>query len=249
MKTCINILFLLLSFALTSKADTNEILWKEANTCFKNKQYDSAALFYEKLTVNKPENAALYYNLGNTYYKLNKIGPAVLNYERALRIKPDYIEARENLALTHNRISNNISATPEIFFIKWWETLSNEHTNSIWSVLALLSFIVALGLLARRKYFKTSLHYGAQINGFLFFAFALFLVMAWVSTKNVDAHTEAIIMVNDAPLTNPEQKNKTISLLPEGSKAIILNEHNGSMEIRMADGRQGWIEASLVSKI
>ena len=93
--------------------------WQKGNKFYAQKQYDSAAYYYEKLAVQKPKDAVLYYNLGNSYYKLNDIGLAVLNYERALHLDPGYKDAEDNLILTQSRIANRIQGSEDIFFVRW----------------------------------------------------------------------------------------------------------------------------------
>ena len=48
--------------------------WAKANAFYQQKNYDSAAVYYEKIAAGKPRQAAVFYNLGNTYYRLNRIG-------------------------------------------------------------------------------------------------------------------------------------------------------------------------------
>jgi tetratricopeptide (TPR) repeat protein len=249
MRTYAWILLLLILSTLESFALSTEQQWQAANTFYHQKQYDSAATHYELLARSKPQNASLYFNLGNTYYKLNNIGLAVLNYERALRIDEGYKEAKENLALSHARTSNNISGSQEIFFVSWWHNISSPNNHSMWAMLSLLSFLVGILLFIVRKYFAYSLKFGSQVNGFIFFACVLFMVPAYSSAQQFSNSDEAIVLVKDAPLMNAELKNKAASLLPEGTKVTVLTEKGSMTEIRLADGRQGWIDNKLISKI
>ncbi len=99
--------------------------WQKGNSFYQQRQYDSAAWYYEQISAAKPGNAEVYYNLGNTYYRLNKINYAVLNYERALRLNPDYAEAKDNLLLAQSRITNHIQSAGDIFFISWWQATTH----------------------------------------------------------------------------------------------------------------------------
>src|SRR5437867_3206445 len=100
MRNIVFIITILLTGAVPSyAAGDHNATWQKGNAFYQQKQYDSAAFYYEQLAALKPQNAEIYYNIGNTYYRLNKIGPSVLNYERALKINPGYKEAHENLLL------------------------------------------------------------------------------------------------------------------------------------------------------
>src|SRR4051812_15187191 len=106
MKNLACLLVLTILYIHAGAAPSYSAQWEKAGNFYSNKQYDSAAYYYEQIAALKPRNAAVYYNLGNSYYRLNLIGPAVLNYERALHIDPSYKEAQDNLSLTQSRITN-----------------------------------------------------------------------------------------------------------------------------------------------
>jgi hypothetical protein len=75
------------------------------------------------------------------------------------------------------------------------------------------------------------------------------MLPAYSSAQQFNNSEEAIVLVKDAPLVSPELKNKPQSLLPEGTKVTVLTEKGNMTEIRLADGRQGWIEHTLICKI
>src|SRR4051812_17230234 len=120
MRRTLSIVFVLLFVSLCSIAADNGLQWKRGVAFYEQKEYDSAVYYFEQLAAMKPKDAVVYYNLGNTYYRLNRIAPAVLNYERALKVDPGYKDAKDNLALTQNRIPNRIAEAEDIFFVKWW---------------------------------------------------------------------------------------------------------------------------------
>ena len=129
----ISALFLLMTSH--SFAADNNMYWKKATSFYLQKQYDSAANYFELIAASKPQNAELYYNLGNVYYRMNRIAPAVLNYERALRINPSYTEAQDNLAITHARINNHTLPADDIFFVEWWKSIT-AHTMLLCGLLS-----------------------------------------------------------------------------------------------------------------
>src|ERR1700679_3139368 len=107
-KSYLILVIILLSCFRSMAVESYNVQWQKGTTFYAQKQYDSAAIYFEQIAALKPQNAEVYYNLGNTYYRLNKIAPAVLNYQRALQINPDYKDAKDNLALTETRISNHV---------------------------------------------------------------------------------------------------------------------------------------------
>src|ERR1044071_4582958 len=71
------VVFLLGSLTASAKPEYFEQIWQKGNSYYAQKQYDSAAVYFEKLAAENPGNAVVYYNLGNAYYRLNQVGPAV----------------------------------------------------------------------------------------------------------------------------------------------------------------------------
>ena len=228
--------------------DNYNTQWQKGISFFQQMQYDSAAYYFEQIAAVKPQNAEVYYNLGNTYYRLNKIAPAVLNYERALKINPEYKEAKDNLILTQNRISNHIQPIGDIFFIEWWHALTQPNKATIWSVAALITFILIILVMLVRRFQKTG-SIPVQLQGVLGFVCVCFLVLAFAAAKNAQQSTGAVVMENDAPLMNNEQKGKPLSLIPEGTTVKILDEKAGWVEVSLPDGRSGWLQGNLINKI
>ncbi len=225
-------------------------LWQKGNDFYQQKQYDSAAFYYEQIAILKPGNATIFYNLGNTYYRLNKIGPAVLNYERALKINPDHKEAKENLVLTQARISNHIRPTPDIFFIRWWNALTRPDKAPTWSVCSLATFALIMLVLFLRK-FSTSVgkYIPSMVTGFLILILCCCLLIAFTATRKSLLPTGAVVMQNDAALMNASLKGKPVMLVPEGTPVKIKSENGVWIEVSLPDGRSGWLRLEFVTKI
>lgn len=224
-------------------------LWTKGNELYAQKQFDSAAYYYEQIAAAKPQNAEVYYNLGNTYYRLNQIGSAVLNYERALHIKPDYTQAKENLTLTRSRIVSPIPEVKDIFFVSWWQGLTHPNKTTAWAVTALLCFVIILALSLARKLRLPGSNVPVQVQGFLGFACICFIVFAISGAKKSTSPGIAVVMQNDSPLMNATLKGKPISFIPEGTTVKITGQNSGWAEVTLPDGRNGWLQQSTITGI
>jgi hypothetical protein len=249
MRQVLTIVFILLSFVdCLSATPTTADVWKKANSYYKQKQYDSAAYYYEQLTQLKPQNAELYYNLGNTYYRLNQISNAVLNYERALHIAPSYKDAEDNLVLAQSQIVNRISPIPDIFFVSWWNGITAGSLAGIWAVLSLILFLLVIGLLIARRVNKiralpAQLYIGLGVCWIVFMAFA-------VAASGHRANScKAVVMQMDAGMYAAPGQNKVQATIPEGTTVELLTEQNNWTEVKLPDGRAGWIQSTQVAKI
>lgn len=250
MKKIVSITAAIILTALHSLATVNYAqLWDKANGFYLQKQYDSALVYYVQIAASKPQNPEIYYNLGNTYYRLNKIPNSVLNYERALRFDPNYKDAKENLALAQGRIANRIPYSGDIFFIKWWNALINGK-STLWAIAALVPFCLLMILMIVRRFRKSSQAFlPGQLLGILWVVCIAFLVLAFFSSKNKEQYDGAVVMFNDAPLMNPDLKGRPLTLVPEGTTVRILDKKDNWAEVRLPDGRTGWIQQSLMEKI
>ncbi len=241
---------LILSCTLAYAGQNPEVLWQSGNDCYKRKAFDSAVFYFEQIAAQKPHNADVFFNLGNAYYRLNKIAPAVLNYERALKIKPDFADAKENLQLTQNRIRNHIQDVNDIFFIKWWDSLTHPVKAGTWAVTALVVFILIIATMAIRRFgLAGGIHIPAQVAWVLGFFWICFIVLAVVSAARTSTNNTGVVMQNDTPLLNANLQGKPITQIPEGTTIAIVDEKDTWLEVRIPDGRIGWIQQSLVEKI
>ena len=223
--------------------------WQKGTAFYAQKQYDSAAYYFEHIAAMKPQNSEVYYNLGNTYYRLNKIALSVLNYERALRINPDHKEAKENLILAQGRISNQIHAAGDIFFITWWQSITRAGKATMWSILAFVAFTLIIVSMLMRRFMKNGSRIPVQLPGIFTFICICLLLLAFFAAKNSILHTGAVVMVGDAPLMNNEQKGKPLALIPEGTTVKIKAERGNWVEVVLPDSRSGWLQLSAIEKI
>ena len=239
-------ILLLYSFQLFAASPNED--WQKGNNFYKQKQYDSAAYYYEQLAAQKPKDAVLYYNLGNTYYKLNDIGHAVLNYEKALHLDPGYKEAEDNLILTQSRIANRIQGGEDIFFVRWWRSVTQVSNASMWSVVSLLLFISLLGILYAKRIGKFDFSYQRQVIIILGILLLLGLILSYSSALRHESHA-AVVMQQDAPLMTSRKNNKPQTLVPEGTTVKTEEEQDGWIEVTLPDGRKGWMQVGLLGKI
>lgn len=230
-------------------ADNTEALWRRGNELFKQKQYDSALACFRQVAAARPGIAEVYYNIGNTYYRLNQVAPAVLYYEKALHINPDYKEARENLAITQGRISNHINETPDIFFIRWWNTLTAGSLANLWAWLALATFITIVLIMLTNRLKKTSRPIPGQVTGTLWFVWLCILALAWFAGRNSGSSNIAVVMQNDTPLMNSDLKGKPLVVMPGGTTVRIKSINGEYATVTLPDGRTGVVQTSLIQSI
>lgn len=245
------LLLLILAFFATTgaKAVSPATAWQRANAFYQQKQYDSAAYYFEQIAATRPADPAVFYNLGNTYYRLNRIGPAVLNYERALKRKPDYKEARENLLLTQSRIPGFIPPAKDIFFLRWWHAATAPGLIGLWSVLSLLLFIGLIGLLLYRRLNKGNVYIRPQIPGMIFMLWLFSLLLAFSAAYAMLRDVHGVILTDNTAVNATDPKNKIPGGLPEGTTVRILSRQGSLYEVELPDGRSGFVAGAALQLV
>lgn len=256
--TCLSILlkrpvnFVAMLFVMTivhseaGAAENFQATWQKANAFYQQKEYDSAAYYFEQIASAKPADATVFYNLGNTYYRLNNIGSAVLNYERALKRKPAYREAADNLALTQSRIPGFIRPAQDIFFITWWKAMIAPGTIVAWSVTSLLLFIGLIALLLYKR-LRKGVYIRPQYIGALSTLWVLSLLMAFAASRSLMADVKAVVVSANATISS--KASKIPAAVPEGTSVNVLSANAGAYEVELPDGRTGFLQKELLQLV
>ena len=240
------VLALIMTFSL-SAMPAGAVTKENADTEYENGNYRQAVRDYEEL-LKKDASPELYYNLGNAYYRLDNITSAVLSYERALRLKPNDKDIWHNLEMANDKTIDKITPENRMFFLKWYNSLSMMFGMDGWAwcsivmiALSLLSFLVYL--FAERN---SMCSMGKYCSVIFILLFIFSLIFAFRQQDRINSRDEAII---SAPSTvvkeTPNENGKEKFLLHEGTKVKIIDSGMSEWkEIRIADGRTGWINVS-----
>ncbi len=229
-------------FALSAQTATQD--FERGNKQYDQKNYQEAINDYQKALDKGQESAALYYNLGNANYKLNHIAPAVYNYERALKIKPNDADIKNNLAFAQKMTIDAITPLPKNTFDKWYNAILNLLSTDGWAILT-----VVLILLFMVTFVAYYLIYGTVKKRILFTtAFTslglglLALFFAFRSEKRMNKDRPAIVFSPQAEVKSaPNMSSDEAFTLHEGTKVMVLSDTGEWKEIRIADGKEGWI--------
>ena len=216
-----------------------------ADSCYAQEQYQQAARQYEAL-LKQGVSADLYYNLGNCYYRMDNITQAVLNYERALQLSPGDDDIRFNLQMARSKTIDKITPESEMFFVTWYHSLVRLMSVDGWARMALVSLVAAivlalLYLFANAIWLRKTGFFGGLFFVVLFLGSNLF---AWQQKRQLVRRTGAIIIRSAVSVKSTPAKSGTdLFILHEGTKVTITDSGMRDWkEIRVADGKQGWLE-------
>ena len=242
------VVLLLLLLPLSASAVTKA----DADSAYVRGEYQQAIKDYEAL-LKQGASADLYYNLGNAYYRTENITRAVLNYERALLLSPGDRDIRFNLQMARSKTIDKIIPEQEMFFVTWYRSLISMASVDGWARIALISLAIAI-MLALVYLFSDRIW--LRKVGF----FGAFLMVAVFLCSNLFAHQQkqqllyrkgAIVIAPAVTVkSTPAQNGTDLFILHEGAKVTITDASMKDWkEIRLADGKEGWIETRQIEFI
>ena len=243
---------LLLIVSLTSVMTSFAVTKVEADSSYARGEYQQAIKDYEAL-LKQGASADLYYNLGNAYYRTENITRAVLNYERALLLSPGDRDIRFNLQIAQSKTIDKIVPESEMFFFTWYRTLVNLMSVDGWARTSLVSLALVIILLL--VYLFSDRIWLRKIGFFggiaLLVLFVMSNVFAWQQKQNLLFRKGAIVIVPSVTVKSTPANNGTdLFVLHEGTKVMITDSSMKDWkEIRIADGKEGWIESKQLEEI
>ena len=224
----------------------------QADSVYQQEQYQQAAQLYEQL-LKAGESADIYYNLGNAYYRMDDITHAVLAYERALLLSPGDADVRFNLQMARAKTIDKIVPESEMFFVTWYRSLVRLMSVDAWGRMAIVSLfcamlLVLVYLFAQRILLRKVGFFGGLLCLVVFLAANVF---GFQQQRSLLHRTGAIIMNSAVSVKSTPSKNGTdLCILHEGPRVDIIDDTmRGWREIRVADGKSGWVELKQIEVI
>jgi tetratricopeptide (TPR) repeat protein len=244
MTVMIGLTMVLFAGNLPAFADTPSQMFAQANALYMKGDFSGAVQGYEKILHDGFENGELYFNLGDAYYKTGNIPMAILNYERAQKFMPGDDDLQFNLALANLQIVDKIDVVPRLFIYRWIDdlfSLFSLHTLA-WSLYGV--FLLTLSSFGYFLFASSAGMKRATLLGGMICSVILVMGIIMFSAQSYrDAHSEyAIIMADVANIKGaPDNSGNDVFVLHKGLKVQVVDQVDRWLEIRLADGKVGWI--------
>jgi len=227
-------------------------VFNKANESYSIGEYSEAIESYENILLLGMESGELYFNLGNAYYKTQNYPKSILNYERALLFEPRDEDILHNLAKARMYIIDKIDEIPEFVIKRWINGLIILFTSNTWATLSLISFILGISffllyflssrLMIRRTGFYTGLI--VLLLSFVFF------FLSYKSRNLLENSNGGIVMTPTVTVkASPRDTGTDLFIIHEGIKVQIVDLLDHWYEIRLSDGKQGWMQQKDVEPI
>lgn len=243
------ILFIFIATSLQVLAASTK---EKADNAYAKEDYQKAIALYESI-LKSNESAEVYYNLGNAFYRTDNITRAIICYERALLLQPGDADINFNLQLARSKTIDKIEPESQMFFVTWYKSFVNLLSVDGWAHTAIVMLILLV--VAALVYLFVDTVWIRKVGFFGgFIALVLFIlcnIMAKHQQYRLDNRDGAIVISSSVAVkSSPSQGGTTLFVLHEGTKVNITDDTMSEWkEIRIADGKSGWIKKTMIEVI
>ena len=246
-------LLLILVPSVSQAADAYpDSLWNAGVAAYSDGRWEDASQAWsaiEDLGLAAPE---LYCNMGDAYFRQSRLAEAILYYSRALKADPSYADARYNLEFAKSLTQDKIDSVPEFFLRTWMRQLCWMLPSDSWAWLSLLFFAVMLAMLLL---FLLSGGAARKCGFFAGLAAALLMILTLVfaSWQRRDYYRadDAVVMrpVVSVKSSPSDADTKNLFILHEGTGVELLDSVGEWCNVRLSDGREGWLKREEIDTI
>ena len=219
-------------------------LFEQGNQHFQAGEYNQAIQKYQEILEQGYASADLYYNLGNSFFKTGESSRAIVNYERALRLRPHDEDIQFNLQIAKLYVTDKIPELPQLFYIKYFRKFRGLFNMNTLTLITLRFYFLFMGsvilwMLSRslrsRRIFKSAF----MVLFILLAAFSFTLVSKIHYQQN---HIAAVVMSAKVDVRSaPTAEGTDIFTIHAGLKVTIIDSRDEWREIRLQDGKEGWL--------
>jgi len=195
------------------------------------------------------ESAELYTNLGNAALQAEDLGGAVLAYRRALRLDADHARALQNLEHARSLLPGWVprpQAAGLLDSLFFWHRRVPVPARELAAAAAFagMALLVAAGI----RWRQSALRNAAVLPGL---AWVLLLGSVVLDPGGTGAD-EAVVTVPEAVARAADSKLAPSAFphpLPGGVELRILEHREPWLRVRLANGRDAWLQQSSVTRI
>jgi tetratricopeptide (TPR) repeat protein len=250
-KTVALLITLLAGIFISESSSAPIDLWfTQANKFYESQNFDSAAVYYQKIINAGVTNSAVYFNQGNSHFRLKKLGLARLYYEKAANLKPADEDINANIRFVKASIIDKVSE-PEKDFLEtffWKLHILFSLKTQLWiilSTLMVISIFLSLALYTGRNtrlwliYLSVLLTLGLSAIG----------ISAGLKIFDAENSSYAIVLDPSVDVKNEPDGKKIFFTVHEGTKFRIRQEEEKWSLVSLPNGEFGWVKNSSIGKI
>lgn len=212
------------------------------NSLYEAGKYKEAADEYEGLVRGGYRGGNLFYNLGNACLKLDRKGKAILYYEKALLLLPRDQDIKSNLDYAISIAEDRIQPPRRSWAARRWDTAAGWFNAREWRYAAAGIFWCLCAAAVALIYAPGARPALVRVAA----AAAVLLVVvsaAGVTRALHERRERAVILDREAKIRyGPSEKDVVAFILHEGAVVEVDNEKGEWCQVRIPDGKAGWVE-------
>jgi tetratricopeptide (TPR) repeat protein len=241
----LNIVVLLIIFS--SKVFANADASAQAEKLYSEKKFKEAIVIYEDILTQNKESDKLYFNLGNCYLKTNQLGKAIYNYELAGKLNPKDDDISVNLNIANSKTIDKIDNKENYFIGALKSSIANYYSTTSLAWISIFSLIITLSLLILFILSKSTLLKRVSfMASVLSFCVCVCAMLTGYFSLNLKKQTHfAIILSHEVKIhTEPNEVSDSKFSLHEGTKVSVINQTDKWVNIKLANGNEGWVKSN-----
>lgn len=252
MKKTYVFILLVAAYATTSaQNNTQQTNFQLANQKYTNNQYQQAITIYKKILQNKQQSPELYYNLANAYFKNKQTTKAIINYEKALKLAPNNEDIKYNLKYANLYIKDNFDTVPEFIFDKIYFKIIHLFSSNTWVIISIITFYLTLSLILLFLFSKHTIRRKLSfIGAIILLIISSTTIYCSVEMKNYFTKPKTAIITNISTIkSSPKESGTDLIIINPGVKIKIQTQNQNWCEIKLPNGKKGWIKKENFEKI
>lgn len=224
----------------------------QADSAYVQEHYDKAIELYSQL-ADMGQSAVVYYNLGCAYYRKGDMAHSILWLERASLLDPGNKDIAYNLQLVRGKTIDRIEPAHEFFLASLWRGLVNSMHTDAWAILAVVCFGLMLVSFSVRLFSSRMLlrRISLYIGVTLLVLTLLGNACAIQQNRYALHHASGIITSSSVTVkSTPAESGNDLFVIHEGTHVDIQDDSMKEWaEVRIADGKVGWVPKKSFERI
>lgn len=225
--------------------------WFEtANRFYTEDQFDSAEVYYRRITDAGVENSDVYYNLGNACFRQDKLGEAILYYSRAQRLAPTDPDIEYNLRFAR---ANIVDRVPEPDRQVFERVLHAFHVllplrSQLWvlsGLLFVLSLLFAAGLFASHNLRLWLIYLGCLV----ILVMGALGISAGTKIYRAETVQHAVVLARTVDAMNAPDGDQVRFTAHAGTTFQVVREVDRWVLVSLPNGVIGWVQADTIERI
>ena len=243
MRVFLSTLFLLMTVVSSVLPADLDRLMMQGNDHYANLEFQAAISVYEKILSSGSTSTALHYNLGCAYFSLKEYGEAILHFEHARQLSPRDADVLHNLEYAKLFLKDRFELPEPMPVIAWIKTLRQSLSmGELKLIEQILFLLLIIGIILYRLLDDHRLQRALGMSSVVL-ALLFLMMTGWlVDRVNTRGAQRGILLVEDAEITSaPIPGASTLFIIHEGTSGEILDATDSWYELRLDDGKTGWV--------